>query len=109
MLNFTRQEQQVALFLVAITLLGTGINFLAKKYSPIRSIAVADPQIIKIDLNQADKKELISVPGIGEKLAERILEVRKDKLRFLLLEELKGIPGMTEARFAKIKDYLAIK
>ncbi|MDD2751604.1 MAG: helix-hairpin-helix domain-containing protein [Candidatus Omnitrophica bacterium] len=109
MLNFTRQEQQVVLFLVAITLIGTGVNFLAKKYIPLKSMVYASPQIVRVDLNTATKEELISLPGIGDKLAERILEARKLKIRFLLLEELKSIPGMSQARLTKIKDYLTIQ
>ena len=109
MFNFTRQEQQVVLFLLAIALSGTGINFLAKKYSPVRSILCPDAQIILLDLNTANKDELMAIPGIGEKLATMILEAKKLKIRFLLLEELKSIPGINENRFEKIKGYLTIK
>ncbi|MDD5595644.1 MAG: helix-hairpin-helix domain-containing protein [Candidatus Omnitrophica bacterium] len=109
MLNFTRQEQQVLLFLLAIALSGTGINFLAKKYAPVRSMICLDPQIIQLDLNMANKDELMAIPGIGEKLATRILEAKKLKIRFILLEELKSISGINENKFEKIKGYLTIR
>lgn len=109
MFNLTKQERQVILFLLAIVLLGTGINFLTKKYAPVKILASFTEDIGKIDLNKADKGLLISIPGIGEKLALRIIEYREQKAGFNGVEELKSIKGITDYKYERIKNYLILK
>ncbi|MFA5144742.1 MAG: helix-hairpin-helix domain-containing protein [Candidatus Omnitrophota bacterium] len=109
MFNLTREERRVVLFLAALALAGLGIDFLAKQYSPVRAIARFSQDIGKIDLNSADKDLLMSIPGIGEKLARRIIEYREKQTSFTSLEELKNIKGIPESKCGKMKDYLTIK
>lgn len=109
MLSLTRQERQVILFLITVALVGMGINFLGKRYSPIRAIVCSTQDFGKIDLNTADKDLLISIPGIGERLAERIMAYREKQVSFSNIEELKSIKGITDYRYEKIKDYLTVK
>ncbi len=63
----------------------------------------------KIDVNGADKDVLLSIPGIGEKLAERIIAYRREVGNFANLDDLKRVKGMTSYRYEKIKDYLYLK
>ena len=63
----------------------------------------------EIDLNQADKATLMSVRGIGEKLAQRILEYRNQQERFYNIEELKHIKGITNYKYENIKDEFVIR
>jgi competence ComEA-like helix-hairpin-helix protein len=109
MFNLTSQERRVLLFLMSATLVGMGINFLAKKYSCVKMLVNLYQDIGKVNLNTADKDLLISIPGIGEKLAKRILEYREKQTIFNTLEELKNIKGINDYRYEKIKDYLTIK
>jgi len=95
MFNLTREEKQVVLFLVVIALLGAGLNFLAKKFSPIRAIACANPSLGKISINTADKLTLKLIPGVGEKLAERILAYRKENGKFSEPEDLRRVKGFS--------------
>lgn len=109
MFNLTKQERQVILFLITVAFIGISINFLIKIYSPAKSIASLTRDIGKVDLNLADKDLLISIPGIGEKLAVRILEYRDSRTGFSSTEELKGIKGITDYKYEKLKDYLIVK
>lgn len=109
MFNLTREERQVILFLITVGLVGRGIDFLANKYLPVKTIARFNQNLGKINLNSADKDLLMSVPGIGEKLSKRIIEYRDKQTNFGSLEELKNIKGITEFKYEKIKDYLIIK
>jgi len=109
MFNLTRQERQVILFIITVALLGGAIDFLAKKYSGLKTIACFNQDIGKLNLNTADKELLMSVPGIGEKLAYRIVEYRENNKTFGSKEELKNIKGISEYRYEKIKDYLIVK
>ena len=105
---FTRQERQVILFLIIVALLGLGINFLAKHYSQIRVIGYVNQDIGKISLNQAEKDTLIDVPGIGAKLAQRIVDYRKQNGDFRNIAELKNIKGIGASKYEAVKDYFIV-
>jgi len=109
MFSFTKQERQVILFLAVVTLAGAGIDYARKNFSSSKVVACLSREVTKIDLNQADKSMLMSVKGIGEKLAIRILEYRQKELRFYNVEELKRIKGIANAKYEKIKDEFAVR
>jgi competence ComEA-like helix-hairpin-helix protein len=109
MLNLTKQERQVVLFLSALAIAGLGINFLSKRFPAAKAIACLNPDLGKVDINLADKRALVSIPGIGEKLAQRILDYRGQKSKFCDVEELKNIKGITGHRFEQIKDRVCVK
>ena len=109
MFSFTRQERQVILFLVSLALLGIGADFIAKKSSPTKTIPFFSPDIGKLDLNSADRDAFLGVPGIGQKLSQRIIEYRNQQGAFKAIEELKKIKGITDYRFQKIKDFFVIR
>ena len=109
MFNLTKQERQGILFLITAAFAGIVLDFLMKVYSPTKSLAYLSRDMGKIDLNSADKDYLLSVPGVGEKLAARILEYRDKQSGFGSLEELRGIKGVTEKRYEKLKGYLTVK
>lgn len=104
MLNLTRQERQVILFLLAIALLGIGINFFLKTHAEIKFIPGFSENLGKLNLNQADEAALMSLPGIGKKTAQRIIDYRQSRAGFRDLDELKSIKGITEHRYKKLKD-----
>lgn len=62
-----------------------------------------------IDINKADIQELVKLPGIGEKTAEKIIELRKEMGNFKKLEDLMEVKGIGEVKFNKIKKFLYIK
>jgi competence ComEA-like helix-hairpin-helix protein len=109
MFNLTQQERQVTLFLITLALIGLGINFLMKRCSAVRTIVCLDQNIGKIDLNTADKQMLIEIPGIGKKIAQRIVEYRSQQGIFRDTEELKKIKGITDYRYQKLKESLFVK
>lgn len=109
MFNLTKQERQVILFLLSIALLGAGVNFYLKQYSPVKSVVCLTQDIGKADINQADKETLVNISGIGNKLAERIIAYRREQGGFKDLEELKKIKGMNNYRYEKLKDFLCVK
>lgn len=62
-----------------------------------------------IDINSAGIDDLIRLPGIGEKTADKIIELRTEKGKFNQLEELMEVKGIGEVKFNKIKKFLYIK
>lgn len=108
MFSLTRQERLVILFFVGIILLGIGLNLLFKLYLPLKPFLFSE-DALKLDINCADKKTLISLPGIGERLAQRIIEYRDNNQGFQDLEELKKIKGIGMDKYETIKEYFKIK
>lgn len=109
MFNLTNEERKVMLFLITIGFIGIGINFLIKINSPVKILSCYGQDIGKVDLNSAGKDLLNSVPGIGTKLSQRIIEYREKQGGFREIEELKNIKGITNYKYEKIKDSVIVK
>ena len=109
MVNLTQEERRVVLFLVMVALLGVGVSFTLKQFGAGKTAASFSEDLGKVDLNRADKRVLLGVSGIGDKLAQRIIDYRDTASGFNGLDELKNIKGINDSKFAKIKEYLIVK
>ena len=67
--------------------------------SPVSNPTVNPSQLI--NLNTATKEELDSLPGVGPKLSDRILQARQEK-PFTSLEDLKRVSGIGESKLRKL-------
>ena len=67
-------------------------------------IAVSFP----IDINTASYTELMALPGIGEVLAQRIVDYRTEHGPFEAVERIKDVNGISDKRFEDIKDLICI-
>ena len=63
---------------------------------------------ILISINSADLNQLSSLPGIGIKTAEKIIEYRNNNGSFNSLEELMNVKGIGKSKFNKIKEYITL-
>lgn len=61
----------------------------------------------KININTATKDELTSLNGIGEATANKIINYR-NKNKFKDIEDIMNVPGIGEAKFNNIKDYICV-
>ena len=63
----------------------------------------------KIDINSASVAELQKLPRIGEKVAQRIVDFRKQHGDFKKIEEIMKVKGIGEKTFKLIKDLIVVK
>ncbi len=61
-----------------------------------------------ISINYADQETLMQIKGIGEKMAERIINYRNENGLFQSIEALKEVKGIGDKTFEKMKDQLCI-
>lgn len=62
----------------------------------------------KININKVDKNELLSIPGVGEVTAEKIVNYRKNNGNFKTIDEIKKVDGIGNSKFEKIKTRITI-
>ena len=74
--------------------------------------AGSDPKAVKpstiINLNTATVAELEMLPGIGAKVAARIVEYRTNKGPFRKIEDLMNVQGVGEKSFLKLRPQLTV-
>lgn len=62
-----------------------------------------------VNINTADKAMLLSLPSIGEKTAEKIIQYRETNGNFKSIDDIKNINGIGEKKFEQIKDLITVK
>jgi len=63
---------------------------------------------LKIDLNRAGVEELVKLPGVGEKVAARIVDYRRTNGPFEDKPELMNVRGIGEKTFLKLEPFLTV-
>lgn len=61
-----------------------------------------------VNINTASKETLMTLNGIGESKANKIIEYRNENNGFKNIEELKNVKGIGDAIYAKIKENITI-
>ncbi|MBQ6386853.1 MAG: helix-hairpin-helix domain-containing protein [Lachnospiraceae bacterium] len=62
----------------------------------------------KVNLNTADKSELMTLCGIGEAKAEAIIRYREENGPFSSVEEIMQVGGIKDGLYEKVKDHIAV-
>lgn len=62
----------------------------------------------KVSINTATIEQLITLPSIGEKTAEKIIEYRINNGLFQSLEDIKNVKGIGDKKFEQIKDLICL-
>jgi len=61
-----------------------------------------------IDINLADETDLLAVPGVGPRTAEKIVQHRDALGGFSTIEDLKKAPGITQKKFVAMAPFVAV-
>ena len=123
---FTSQEKTVVIILSSLFMLGmavkaakehfdTGtdqITLIGTNEDVVDFYAGLDKKDIefagKVDINTAGIEELKSLPRIGEKTAEKIINKRNELGRFNSVEDLMLVPGIGSKTLEKLLPYIRI-
>jgi competence ComEA-like helix-hairpin-helix protein len=62
-----------------------------------------------VDINLADEIDLLAVPGIGPRTAEKIVRYRESVGGFVELEDLRRIPGIGRKKLATMAPFMEVK
>lgn len=62
-----------------------------------------------VNINKADIEDLLKLPGVGESLAQRIINYREENGKFKNIEDLKNVSGIGEKKFESLKEYIVVK
>lgn len=62
----------------------------------------------KININIASIEQLMELTGIGETKAKAIISYRNDVSKFMLIEDIMNVNGISSVLFEKIKDSITV-
>jgi competence protein ComEA len=102
--------------------MGTGNDRILKSWTVALTVGVlicavaasagamaAESSAAKVDINKATEKELMSIRGIGETLAKRIVAFRDEHGPFRRPEDLMKVRGIGEKSFEKIRPHITVE
>ncbi|BAK98510.1 hypothetical protein OBV_13120 [Oscillibacter valericigenes Sjm18-20] len=114
----TKTEKILLILTAAFLLLMLALLFYARAGGAVGSYAVETerivssseltPDVTPVDINTAGAEELATLPGIGEKLAERIVKYRADNGDFASVDDLLNVSGIGEGKLEALRDYVSV-
>ena len=123
---FTSQEKMVVIILSSLFILGMAVKVAKEHFDTgtdqitligtnedvVDFYAGLDKKDIefagKVDINTAGIEKLKSLPRIGEKTAEKIINKRNELGRFNSVEDLMPVPGIGSKTLEKLLPYIRI-
>lgn len=100
-----RNGLAIALAICGTILLSSPAHAQSAPDAPQQSPAAAKPAL---NLNAATVDQLETLPGIGRKTAERIIEYRTKSGGFKRIEDLMNVKGIGEKSFLKLKPLIIV-
>jgi competence protein ComEA len=127
-LALTSTERKVILFLSGAFVLGAGIRlfqetfpsipdfdyaasdstFAALSERPVDDTVAEDDTAAPVNINTASKEELMTLPGVGAVMAERILAYRAKVGSFKSCEEMRNVKGIGKRRLEQLLPLITV-
>jgi competence protein ComEA len=103
------QTVQWSLFVIAVSAL-VGLLTHSILHGSVQRPALisGEPPLTRLDLNLATRAELRLLPGVGEKLAERIEAYRILNGPYRSIDELRKVPGIGPLTVERLRPWLVI-
>lgn len=92
-------------------------NSINHKFAYVRKIPYTEetaaeeivPEEMLVNINTADVEELMTLDGIGEVTAIKIISYREQNRGFLTIDELLEVDGIGAAKLEKIRSYVVVE
>jgi len=79
-----------------------------KATAPKAAATVTATATAPVNLNTATVEQLATIPGVGPKMAERIIDYRQKNGGFKKVEDLMNVSGVGEKSFLKMKPLITV-
>jgi competence protein ComEA len=90
--------------IAAIALSAPALSAQSKTPAPKPAATAAAP----VNLNTATAEQLATIPGVGPRMAERIIDYRQKNGGFKKIEDLMNVSGVGEKSFLKMKPLITV-
>ena len=94
----------LAMLVFSSSVYAKGKGSVGQAYSAVKSGKVSNP----LNINTATAKELEVLPGVGPKIAERIVKYRKDNGPFSSVDDLTKVKGIGPKKLEKMRPFLKV-
>ena len=74
------------------------------------SVVASDDAVVdyRLNINQASKMQLMELEGIGEVMAQRIIDYREENGPYQVAEDIMNVDGMGPKKFSAIEPYISV-
>jgi len=79
-----------------------------QKSSAAKSASAAAAPTAPVNINTATQEQLETLPGLGAKVAQRIIDYRQKNGNFKKVEDLMNVKGIGEKSFLKLEPMLTV-
>ena len=79
-----------------------------KATTPKAAATVTATATAPVNLNTATVEQLATIPGVGPRMAERIIDYRQKNGGFKKVEDLMNVSGVGEKSFLKMKPLITV-
>lgn len=121
-MRFSPAQERGLIILVAIGIIASGVAllpplFVSQARFTVAPIEVSGARVLlptfldsppKVDLNSAGIDELNKLPGIGDVLAQRIVDYRTEHGPFHSLDELANVSGIGKSIIERIPELIEL-
>jgi competence protein ComEA len=65
--------------------------------------------VYRVDLNRANREELLQLPGVGDRMATRIEDFRKEHGKIRRVDDLTEVHGVGPATMNRLRDWVRVE
>ena len=81
---------------------------LPEQGEPVPTLPSGQKAAAPVNLNTAGLEELVTLPGIGEVTAAKIIDYRETNGPFAAIQEIMNVPGIGEGKFDGFKELITV-